>query len=76
MRSQNWTVNDAVRWAVSGAVSGALWQTVAVAGDRAVGEAVYWAVRGAVHGAVLQSLNDPSHPAFADFLWEAELEPC
>lgn len=72
MKPKNMIAVQTVRWALWGAVYGAV--------DRAVGEAVYWAVcevSGAIRwtddGTAESDVagagrNDPDHPALQDFL--------
>ena len=59
--------NDAVDWAVSGAVYGAVYWAV----SGAVYEAVYEAVFGAVNLAVR---GDPTHPSLTNFLAVVDAE--
>jgi len=75
MRPKNVIAVQTVRWA--------LWQTVSVAGDRAVDGAVYGAVcevSGAIRwtddgtaesGVSGAGHNDPDHPALQDFMRSA-----
>lgn len=90
MKMSNWAVYRAVYRAVRDDVDGAAWRALggAANGDlhRAVNGAMHgavdkivrWAVNVAVERAVrgdVGGMSDPTHPALADFLREAELEP-